>query len=371
MTRIRRRLSWSLWLALLSFGVVVAWVAFEVRWLYPDLQRHFGPVGDPQVGQQLITQSREHLQNGLHILASEPLDDDQLQSAFFQFELGYSYMNIGLYRDRYDCVIPSLERLDSLLGNMTTNTETDLATMVRSLNPVIRCATEAEQHQWELRQERAMGIAERIDRSQRWFLVVTGVAYSLGVLFLVFYERERRKTTRSLHSQLSWMEKALEDALTGAHNRRAFDRDLERHFERFQMGGPAFSLLMCDIDNFKVFNDHYGHTRGDEALKEVVEAITQTLRPGDEIYRYGGEELAVLLPHTHQDQAQPIADRVLGSVRDLNIENPSSPLKVLTMSAGLATAATTDTTGHDVLKRADDLLYQVKSSGKDDVISES
>jgi diguanylate cyclase (GGDEF)-like protein len=368
---LQKRLSWWLWLATLSFGIVAAWVVYEVRWFYPDLQRHFGPVGDPQVGRQIITRSREYLQNGLTILASKPLDEEQFEDAFFQFELAYSFLNVGLYLERYDCTQTSLNQLDQLLNSLTSAAETDLASVVRTVNPVVQCATSIEQSQWEFRQIRAMEIAERLDRSQRWFLTVTVGAYSMGVLFLVFYEYQRRRTNRSLKSQLSWMEKALEDALTGAQNRRAFDQDLQRHFERYQKGGPSFSLLMCDLDYFKGFNDHYGHTRGDEALQQVVEIITQTLRPGDQVYRYGGEELAILLPNTGQLQARPIGDRAIAAVRNLGINNPTSPLETLTISAGLATSANTDTEGADVLNRADNLLYQVKAQGKDGVIDES
>ncbi|WP_028671742.1 GGDEF domain-containing protein [Saccharospirillum impatiens] len=371
MNPLQKQLSWWLWLATLSFGVVAGWVVYEVRWFYPDLQRHFGPVGDPQVGRQIITRSREYLQNGLNILASEPLNNEQFDDAFFQFELAYSFLNVGLYRERYDCTETSLNQLDQLLNTLTNADATDLASVVRAVNPIVQCATSIEQHQWELRQTRALHMAERLDQSQRWFLTVTGVAYSMGVLFLVFYEYQRRRTNHSLKSQLSWMEKALEDALTGAQNRRAFDQDLQRHFERFQKGDPSFSLLMCDLDYFKAFNDHYGHTRGDEALQQVVETITQTLRPGDQVYRYGGEELAILLPNTRQLQARPIADRAIAAVRNLGISNPTSPQESLTISAGLATSAHTDTEGADVLNRADNLLYQVKARGKNDVIDES
>lgn len=364
-------LSWWLWLATLSFGVVAAWVVFEVRWLYPDLQRHFGPVGDPQVGRQIITRSREYLQNGLTILATEPLNEEQFEDGYFQFELAYSFFNVGLYLERYECTQPSLRQLDQLLNTLTNAASIDLASVVRAINPMIQCATSIEQDQWELRQTGALQMAERIDRSQRWFLTVTGIAYSMGVLFLMFYEFQRRRTNRSLESQLSWMKKALEDALTGAQNRRAFDQDLQRHFERFKQGGTSFSLLMCDLDFFKAYNDHFGHTRGDEALQQVVEAITQTLRPGDQVYRYGGEELAILLPNTHQLQAQPIATRAIYVVRSLGISNPASPSKTLTMSGGLATSAKTDTKGEDILNRADALLYQVKARGKDAVFDES
>lgn len=371
MTLLQKRLSWWLWLATLSFGVVAAWVVYEVRWFYPDLQRHFGPVGDPQVGRQIITRSREYLQNGLTILATEPLNEEQFEDGYFQIELAYSFLNVGLYLERYDCTEPSLNQLDQLFNNLTSAAAIDLASVVRTVNPVIQCATSIEQHQWELRQTRALQMAERLDRSQRWFLTVTGIAYSMGVLFLVFYEFQRRRTNHSLKSQLSWMEKALQDALTGAQNRRAFDQDLQRHFERFRKGGPSFSLLMCDLDYFKNYNDHYGHTRGDEALQQVVEAITQTMRPGDQVYRYGGEELAILLPNTRQLEARPIADRAINAVRRLGINNPASPLKTLTISAGLATSANTDTKGEDVLNRADNLLYQVKARGKNAVIDES
>ncbi len=367
----QNRLSWWLWLATLSFGVVAAWVVYEVRWFYPDLQRHFGPVGDPQVGRQIITRSREYLQNGLTILATEPLDEAQFEDGYFQFELAYSFLNVGLYLERYECTEPSLNQLGQLLDRLTSPATTDLASVVRTVNPVIQCATSIEQHQWELRQTRALHMAERLDRSQRWFLTVTGIAYSMGVLFLVFYELQRRHTNRSLKSQVSWMEKALEDALTGAQNRRAFDQDLQRHFKRFKKGGDSFSLLMCDLDYFKTYNDQFGHTRGDEALQQVVEAITHTLRPGDQVYRYGGEELAILLPNTRQQEARPIADRAITAVRRLGIGNPASPLKTLTLSAGLATSGDTDTTGEDVLNRADSLLYQVKVSGKNAVIDES
>lgn len=131
---------------------------------------------------------------------------------------------------------------------------------------------------------------------------------------------------------------AVIDALTGVANRRQFDDSLEREWQRARRGGDPLALLFIDVDHFKTFNDHYGHPRGDACLKSIARAIQGALRrPTDFVARCGGGEFAVLLPRTARLGAQYMAQRIISSVRALNIAHAASPTAPqVTVSIGIA-----------------------------------
>ncbi len=128
------------------------------------------------------------------------------------------------------------------------------------------------------------------------------------------------------------------DALTHAFNRRYFDERLAEEWGRAQRTGRPLGLILIDVDYFKQFNDVNGHQRGDDALRQVAQALKGTiLRPGDVVCRYGGEEFACLLPDTDLDGALQVAQRMKLAVRELAIGHPASAVdQVLTISAGVA-----------------------------------
>ncbi|WPL18925.1 Stalked cell differentiation-controlling protein [Thiorhodovibrio winogradskyi] len=163
--------------------------------------------------------------------------------------------------------------------------------------------------------------------------------------------------------QISW-----EDALTGIPNRRRFDQKLTEEWARATRHGQPLSLLMIDIDQFKPFNDHYGHGAGDECLRRVAQALVRVPnRPTDLVARYGGEEFAVILPDADATGAREFALRLLDAVRALKLKHAYSEVAPhVTLSIGGATQATASRMPDaDALKKtADDALYHAKTSGR-------
>lgn len=164
------------------------------------------------------------------------------------------------------------------------------------------------------------------------------------------------------------------DGLTGLANRRAFDRSIALEAGRARRLGQPLSLLMIDTDHFKRFNDDYGHLAGDTALKAIAAVITGfARRPDDVAARYGGEEMALLLPRTSLDDARAIAQELSQRVERLAIPHVRNlPWGVATVSIGVATLTDDDPseaqTAQSLIARADLALYEAKSQGRNQVI---
>lgn len=175
-------------------------------------------------------------------------------------------------------------------------------------------------------------------------------------------EKEHLAKTAEANYQL-----ALIDGLTGVPNRRAFDDRLSSEFERTQRDGTSMALLMVDVDFFKKFNDAYGHQAGDDALVRVALIMRNCLRrPTDSLYRYGGEEFAIILADTDATGADHIATRIMRSVRNLCVPHKESPHKQLTVSIGIGLSRTKEKGDSidQLLHRADVALYQAKRQGR-------
>ncbi|AFV00586.1 response regulator receiver modulated diguanylate cyclase [Simiduia agarivorans SA1 = DSM 21679] len=155
---------------------------------------------------------------------------------------------------------------------------------------------------------------------------------------------------------------SLLDPLMGIGNRRAMERDLKHTAAGSDRRHLPYGVALLDIDWFKRYNDHYGHQLGDEALKAVATAIGRTLRAGDRLYRYGGEELMLLLPETDLEGAVSAAERARNAVLALSIEHDKSPLGVLSLSAGAAAGADRD--WQALVSAADEALYDAKHNGR-------
>ena len=161
---------------------------------------------------------------------------------------------------------------------------------------------------------------------------------------------------------------SMTDALTHLHNRRQLDLRLEEEWHRGMRHQMPLTLLMLDIDHFKQYNDSYGHIQGDQCLTQVAGVIEKSLeRPSDFAARYGGEEFSILLPETPMDGGIQIAQRVMESVRALQIEHQSSTAaSYVTISVGIASIIPdANTTKHELIDAADKNLYLAKESGRD------
>ncbi|MDX1755593.1 MAG: GGDEF domain-containing protein [Marinobacter sp.] len=155
---------------------------------------------------------------------------------------------------------------------------------------------------------------------------------------------------------------ALTDALTSVPNKRALDEALwkaccisDRHHEHY-------SLILCDLDRFKNINDSYGHVIGDHILKAAAREIEQAVRHSDSLFRFGGEEFAILLPHSEEEDAQVVAERIRTRVADIQVRCGDRQVKV-TCSLGLATRQSGEHP-EQWLARADEALYRAKNQGR-------
>ena len=156
------------------------------------------------------------------------------------------------------------------------------------------------------------------------------------------------------------------DGLTGIANRRHFDDTLNREWRRSMRQGAEFSILMCDVDRFKDFNDRLGHQEGDVCLRRVAETLATAMdRGGDLVARYGGEEFAVILPETAIAGATTVAERMRRAVEDLRIPHPTNPGGFVTASFGVASGvAMPETDPRQIVKMADRALYHAKHAGR-------
>ena len=164
-----------------------------------------------------------------------------------------------------------------------------------------------------------------------------------------------------LHHTIAELEQqSLTDSLTGVWNRRGFDRRLRAEWALHGRNRNSLGLLMIDVDRFKAFNDRFGHPSGDLALVQVVNAAQLPLRISDTLARYGGEELAVILPQVGAADALAIAGRVRQAVA-----GAAWPLRQVTVSIGVAVAQPAEEPDrHALIARADRALYLAKQNGR-------
>ncbi|CQG97296.1 sensor domain-containing diguanylate cyclase [Yersinia mollaretii] len=180
-----------------------------------------------------------------------------------------------------------------------------------------------------------------------------------------FFDITELKQSESILKALSQT-----DVLTGVANRRHFDDLYQRIWQKNRIEGGTLSVLMIDFDNFKSFNDLYGHAMGDVCLKSIVETLSKSIRGGSDILaRYGGEEFIVLLAPSTPTDAKTIAERMRHSIEELDIPHGMSPHGRVTISIGAASISAPDEhiAATDLSGAADKALYRAKTSGKNRV----
>lgn len=180
----------------------------------------------------------------------------------------------------------------------------------------------------------------------------------------------RRRAEQDLRRANADLERVtLVDELTGIANRRALNEGLRRGWERAGRGARPIGVVLCDVDLFKQYNDRYGHPAGDECLRLIAIALAEAVgRPDDLVTRFGGEEFAILLPFTDEAGVAYLAERLVESVRALEIPHDGSPRGRVTISAGWAVAHPAPGDSADRLIGAADIaLYDAKAAGRDRV----
>jgi diguanylate cyclase (GGDEF)-like protein len=216
-----------------------------------------------------------------------------------------------------------------------------------------------------------------------WLTLDAGARYSLGwycgricgisTVFVLFTSllNDVLMTYKSVTVANDVLDRlTLTDSLTNLGNRRLFDDILSKEWRRCRRENAQLTIIMIDVDDFKSYNDTYGHQAGDWCLQKIAEELhASAARPGDVAIRYGGEEFALILPATDSAGGEYLARRIRLRIRDLAIPHALSARKVITVSAGIASLVPSDSFEEDELVRlADVALYRAKAAGRDTVI---
>lgn len=187
----------------------------------------------------------------------------------------------------------------------------------------------------------------------------------MDALGTMIYTRRVEEQRAEAQEELKRM--ATTDELTGVANRRTFLHQCRSHIDQFERYQQPVTLMLIDLDHFKKVNDNYGHGAGDKVLQSFTDRTLAQLREVDLLGRLGGEEFAVLLPHTTEADAQVVAERIRKALADAPVIVGSDSIAV-TMSAGLAEYTAADSSPDKWLARADEALYQAKAAGRNSIV---
>lgn len=238
------------------------------------------------------------------------------------------------------------------------------------------------QKHWQLQAEPVVDYFSRYQSMAPWLYVLIGILISLAVPFyLILMARHAASVEVLVSRRTSELDEAnrklaslsLTDGLTSIANRRYFDDHLDQEWKRAIRDRQPLSLIMVDIDQFKAYNDYYGHLAGDDCLRQVARVLNGIpARPGDLVARYGGEEFALILPKTN-DGALALGEKCRAAVAGANIPHHASFVKpVVTVSVGVATVfPQMGSEPAQLILLADQALYRAKLRGRNLVVVET
>jgi len=209
-----------------------------------------------------------------------------------------------------------------------------------------------------------------IDEALLWGMTNSSHGVAKNMLYVLSHKvRHDNDAIIKNQEQLDrWENYALSDSLTGCNNRRWFDTSIDRILHRATQEKQQLSVILMDADNFKQYNDQWGHLAGDQALRTLANTTREHLRTSDIVIRYGGEEFLILLPHTSPEQATLIAERLCHSISETSVgKYKDIELPAITVSMGIS-GFTRNETCNSLLERADQSLYQAKQAGRNRVV---
>ena len=225
---------------------------------------------------------------------------------------------------------------------------------------------------FDYNQEQLWGllIAHHCSNSRKWdSSEIEFIERLAGQLAIAIQQSELYQQLKIVNQKL--VELATLDSLTKVANRRIFEEHLEKEWRRMTREKANISLILCDVDYFKLYNDTYGHPAGDRCLQEVANAIkAEVKRPGDLVARYGGEEFVVVLPRTDGTGGFHVAELIRKRLRALNLVHAGSQIsKFVTMSFGVSsTIPSINSSLQELIETADNALYQAKQKGRNQTI---
>jgi len=204
------------------------------------------------------------------------------------------------------------------------------------------------------------------------FFVFTPAFFAMGLALYAAKQieelqaeiRRRRATEEALtKSEQKFRDLSIKDELTGLYNSRYFFDRLEVEIERAKRYSTPLSLVFVDIDDFKNYNDKYGHLEGDQVLRKIAQTIQSCMRGADSTYRYGGDEFVTILPEAREPVATAVSERIIKLVRDLEFSPDCSKAVCMTVSVGVA-EYTPSEEKEAFVKRADMNMYVHKNRGR-------
>lgn len=198
-------------------------------------------------------------------------------------------------------------------------------------------------------------------------LIMLGLGLAIGRFRTINQELEDKVAERTAALERL----ATMDGLTQLANRRQFDQRLEQAWRAARRQKKNLTLMLCDVDSFKNFNDTYGHQAGDECLRSIAQVLNRSIRrSGEFAARYGGEEFAIVLPNVSSNGAIQVATAIKCAIHQLNIpHNTSAVRSYVTLSMGIATVIpTSGNSPEQLIKAADEALYQAKHQGRDQYV---
>lgn len=258
--------------------------------------------------------------------------------------------------------VSELERTKMTIHGLLKSLEHQVQSMLSETN---KYENNLDEHSAQLRKAQTLATLQQIEQ------VLLDEVEKMK-MSTITYKKELDEAQSKLKEQEQILEKLSKDAstdfLTQVNNRGAFDRRIIEEFARYKRYGQIFSLVLFDLDHFKNVNDTYGHLVGDRVLKAVAMLINEEKRVADFLARYGGEEFALILPGIDKETARNVAEKFRKKIdaTTFKFENYSIDL---TVSAGVTEVLPEDQIPSDVIKRADEALYEAKSGGRNQVIA--
>lgn len=258
----------------------------------------------------------------------------------------------ALFSKTADLRIPGANICDIIAASRERGEEVQAQTEIEQIKPMQMQPGNREIHLWD---GRTLDVRTRSVGGGGSIVVFTDITQTRAA------EDVLKNTNRALEKA------ALTDGLTGLYNRRAFDEKIAHEFARARRSGEPISLLMVDIDHFKLFNDHYGHQVGDECLRQIATRLKAVAKRGTDVAaRYGGEEMALILPNTNLVGAIELAEQYQKAVRSLRIPHAKSSKRIVTVSIGISCCIPqSHQRAENLIAEADRALYCAKHDGRD------
>ncbi len=201
-----------------------------------------------------------------------------------------------------------------------------------------------------------------------WIALIVPMIFFFGAIFVWVVCTLSAKTANDVTRLCHLEHENVTDPLMGIYNRRYLDRCLRQEAEKSRRYGLDLSILLIDVDHFKTVNDTYGHLVGDQVLHSIAQLIDGSVRDFDRVFRYGGEELVVLLPYTTSDGAIILAERLCDWIAERRLCEADPSLQV-TVSIGVSSYAPVTEDVGMMMARADEAMYRAKNNGRNRVES--